>query len=97
GFCRQVREAALTRIGRGGAAMADLQLQAIAIRKLFGRFAALDGIDLSIERGEFLTLLGPSGSGKTTFLMILAGFLAPTSGRLEESGIDITQRPAEAR
>ena len=77
--------------------MADVQLKATQIRKLFGRFVALDGIDVEIERGELLTLLGPSGSGKTTFLMILAGFTEPTSGRLEEAGIDITRRPAEAR
>ncbi len=77
--------------------MADVQLRATRIRKLFGRFAALDGIDIDIERGELLTLLGPSGSGKTTFLMILAGFIAPSSGRLEEAGVDITRRPAEAR
>src|SRR3546814_6688613 len=72
--------------------MADVQLRATRIRKLFGRFAALDGIDIDIERGELLTLLGPSGSGKTTFLMILAGLIAPSSGRLEEAGIDITDR-----
>jgi putative spermidine/putrescine transport system ATP-binding protein len=77
--------------------MTDVQLRATGIRKLFGRFVALDGIDLSIDRGEFLTLLGPSGSGKTTFLMTLAGFLEPTSGRLEEAGIDITRQPAEVR
>ena len=77
--------------------MADVQLKATQIRKLFGRFVALDGIDVEIERGELLTLLGPSGSGKTTFLMILAGFTEPTSGRIEEAGVDITRRPAEAR
>jgi len=77
--------------------MADVQLKATQIRKLFGRFVALDGIDVDIERGELLTLLGPSGSGKTTFLMILAGFTEPSSGRLEEAGVDITRRPAEQR
>src|ERR1700752_1020015 len=50
-----------------------------------------------VGRGEFLTLLGPSGSGKTTFLMILAGFQQPTSGRLLSEGDDITARSAEAR
>lgn len=77
--------------------MADVLLKATQIRKLFGDFVALDGIDIDIERGELLTLLGPSGSGKTTFLMILAGFIEPTSGRLEEAGVDITHRPAELR
>ncbi|GIK98433.1 MAG: ABC transporter ATP-binding protein [Alphaproteobacteria bacterium] len=77
--------------------MADVQLKATQIRKQFGSFVALDGIDVGIERGELLTLLGPSGSGKTTFLMILAGFFEPTSGRLEEGGVDITRRPAELR
>ena len=39
----------------------------------------VDGLDLQVRKGEFLTLLGPSGSGKTTCLMMLAGFEAPTS------------------
>lgn len=77
--------------------MADVQLQATGIRKLFGGFVALDDITIDIERGEFLTLLGPSGSGKTTFLNILAGFEAPSAGRLLQDGADITHRPAEER
>ncbi|MEL6169965.1 MAG: ABC transporter ATP-binding protein [Pseudomonadota bacterium] len=60
-------------------------------------FSALSGIDLSVTRGEFLTLLGPSGCGKTTLLKTIAGFHNPTSGRIELSGKDITENPPEKR
>ncbi|MDQ0995713.1 putative spermidine/putrescine transport system ATP-binding protein [Phyllobacterium ifriqiyense] len=73
------------------------EIKAISIGKTFGAFHALKDLSLDIKRGEFLTLLGPSGSGKTTFLMILAGFLAPTSGKLVMDGKDITNIPAEDR
>jgi putative spermidine/putrescine transport system ATP-binding protein len=73
------------------------EIKAVGIGKSFGSFRALNDLSLDIGRGEFLTLLGPSGSGKTTFLMILAGFLAPSQGRLFSDGVDITDRPAEQR
>ncbi|MBZ9744792.1 ABC transporter ATP-binding protein [Mesorhizobium sp. CO1-1-7] len=73
------------------------EIKAIGIGKSFGSFRALDNLTLDIGRGEFLTLLGPSGSGKTTFLMILAGFVQPSEGRLFSDGADITDRPAEQR
>jgi putative spermidine/putrescine transport system ATP-binding protein len=73
------------------------EIKAIGIGKSFGSFRALDDLTLTIGRGEFLTLLGPSGSGKTTFLMILAGFVQPTEGKLFSDGTDITERPAEQR
>ena len=55
----------------------------ISIEKLnkhFGDFVAVSNISLEIQKGEFVTLLGPSGSGKSTILMMIAGFLFPTSG-----------------
>jgi putative spermidine/putrescine transport system ATP-binding protein len=73
------------------------EIKAIGIGKSFGQFRALNDLSLDIGRGEFLALLGPSGSGKTTFLMILAGFLPPSDGRLFSDGVDITDRPAELR
>jgi len=73
------------------------EIRAEAIGKNFGTFRALKDLSLEIGRGEFLTLLGPSGSGKTTFLMILAGFEKPTSGRLTRDGADITRMSAEQR
>lgn len=73
------------------------EIGAEGIGKSFGSFAALTDVNLTIGRGEFLTLLGPSGSGKTTLLMILAGFEAATRGRLTLDGADMTQTPAEER
>ena len=67
------------------------------ITKRFGETAAVDDVSLSIERGEFLTLLGPSGCGKTTLLRMVAGFEAPSRGRILLGGRDVTRDPPEQR
>jgi putative spermidine/putrescine transport system ATP-binding protein len=65
------------------------------LRKQFGHgdaaVVAVDGVDLDVMDGEFLTLLGPSGSGKTTVLRMIAGFELPTSGTIELAGQDVTR------
>lgn len=60
------------------------------ITKSFGSFAALHGINLDVQDGEFVALLGPSGSGKTTLLRIIAGLTFPDHGRVAFSGEDVT-------
>jgi putative spermidine/putrescine transport system ATP-binding protein len=67
------------------------------LRKLYGSLAAVDGVSLTVPRGQFLTLLGPSGSGKTTILMIIAGFVEPTAGEVWLDDRDITALPPEKR
>jgi putative spermidine/putrescine transport system ATP-binding protein len=62
------------------------------LSKSFGDVVAVDGVDLDILDGEFLTLLGPSGSGKTTVLRMIAGFELPTGGTVELNGRDVTKR-----
>jgi putative spermidine/putrescine transport system ATP-binding protein len=58
---------------------------------------AVDTLTLDVERGEFLALLGPSGCGKTTTLRMLAGLLAPISGRIRVGDADITALPPHRR
>ena len=65
--------------------------------KRYGEVVALHEVDLSVEEGEFVTLLGPSGSGKTTMLNLIAGMIAPTSGRIHIAGKDATQTPPNKR
>ena len=62
-----------------------------------GKTLVVDGLDLALARGEFLTLLGPSGSGKTTTLMMLAGFEDPTSGTITLDGKRIDNVPPHKR
>lgn len=62
-----------------------------------GAVAALGDVSISIEQGEFFTLLGPSGCGKTTLLRCIAGFETPTSGTIDLSGQDITYTPPNKR
>src|ERR1700726_1209752 len=75
--------------------MAFLELEGIA--KYFGQNTAVDHINLSVEQGEFLTLLGPSGCGKTTILRMVAGFETPSEGNILLDGEDITTRSASKR
>jgi len=67
------------------------------LAKSFGAVKAVDGVDLDINPGEFLTLLGPSGSGKTTVLRMIAGFETPDSGSVKLNGKDITYLPPYER
>jgi putrescine transport system ATP-binding protein len=63
------------------------------VTKHFGELYAVDNVSIDIYRGEFFALLGPSGCGKTTLLRMLAGFEAPTSGRIEIDGQDMAPVP----
>jgi putative spermidine/putrescine transport system ATP-binding protein len=67
------------------------------ISKSYGESVALHGTDLSVRRGEFLSLLGPSGSGKSTILNIIAGAVAPTSGSILLDGKDVSTVPPRER
>jgi ABC-type Fe3+/spermidine/putrescine transport system ATPase subunit len=75
--------------------MAGLDL--IGISRRFGAFTAISNVSLSIQDGEFVTLLGPSGCGKTTLLRTIAGFIAPDEGVLKIAGKPANHIPANRR
>jgi putative spermidine/putrescine transport system ATP-binding protein len=67
------------------------------LAKHYRDVVAVDGVDLEVRRGEFLTLLGPSGSGKTTTLRMIAGFTLQTAGTIEIGGVDMSRVPPYRR
>ncbi|VDC33923.1 ABC transporter ATP-binding protein [Pseudogemmobacter humi] len=73
------------------------RLQLTALRKTYGSFTAVEGTDLTLGEGEFLTLLGPSGCGKTTTLRLIGGMEKPSSGRIEINGKRVDHLPSYKR
>jgi ABC-2 type transport system ATP-binding protein len=67
------------------------------LTKRYGKFTAVDGITLEVQRGELFGLLGPNGAGKTTTMRMIAGILQPTAGSVLISGVDMLARPLEAK
>jgi spermidine/putrescine ABC transporter ATP-binding subunit len=78
-----------------GAAVSEVRF--VGVEKSYGDQPAVRGVDLIVRPGEFVTLLGPSGCGKTTCLRMVAGFVAPSRGRIIMGGRDITALPPYRR
>jgi branched-chain amino acid transport system ATP-binding protein len=72
-----------------------LELQNLT--KYFGGVRAVDGVDLSVARGEILGLIGPNGSGKSTIVNLICGLVPLTAGRVLVGGVDISELPPHAR
>ena len=73
-------------------------VELVGVSKRFGDdVVAVDSIDLTVDDGEFFSLLGPSGCGKTTTLRMIAGFEFPTQGSLKLHGVEMGLKPANQR
>ena len=75
----------------------DIVIRVEGVRRRFGDFWAVDGVDFQIRRGEIFGLLGANGAGKTTTFRMLCGLLPATAGRLEVAGLDLRHAAAAAR
>ena len=75
--------------------MSGLEIESLS--KHFGPFTAVDGVDLSLPEGKFISFLGPSGCGKTTLLRLIAGLETPSTGRVVLDTHDITAVPTHRR
>ncbi len=64
-------------------------IEAVGLTKMYGSFAAISDVNLTVKRGEFMGLLGPNGAGKSTTLKAITGLLRPTSGSVRIAGVDI--------
>ena len=67
------------------------------LRKSFGPLTAVDGVSLTIRRGEVLGFLGPNGAGKSTTMKMITGFLAPSGGAVSVCGHDVAEAPLAAK
>jgi ABC-2 type transport system ATP-binding protein len=76
---------------------AAIMLKLEGVAKQYGRFQALQPLDLEVRAGEVFGFLGPNGAGKTTTIRMIAGVLSPTAGRITIGGLDIALHPVESK
>jgi ABC-2 type transport system ATP-binding protein len=72
-------------------------IETFDLTKKFGRFTAVDGVNIQVKEGEIFGLLGPNGAGKSTTISMLCTILRPTSGTAKINGYDIVQQPGHVR
>jgi len=72
-------------------------IEADALRKTFGAIRAVDGISLTVKRGEVLGFLGPNGAGKSTTMKMITGFIEPDAGAARIAGYDVQESPLAAK
>ena len=75
----------------------SMAVETSALVRRFGDFVAVDNLNLSVPRGSFFGFLGPNGAGKSTTIKMLTGLLAPTSGRIQVLGRDLSVEPLEVK
>lgn len=75
----------------------DAMIRLSGLRVLYGSFAAVDGLDLDIRRGELFGLLGPNGAGKSTTIRVLIGQRSPSAGRVTVGGFDVVREWAKVK
>ena len=73
------------------------EIHAESLRRSFGATLAVDGVDLSVERGEIYGFLGPNGAGKSTVTRVLCTLITPTGGRATVAGFDVAEDPDQVR
>ncbi|MEM7653705.1 MAG: ABC transporter ATP-binding protein [Pseudomonadota bacterium] len=72
-------------------------IEVSALSKKFGQIVAVDGVSLSVKKGEVLGFLGPNGAGKSTTMKMITGFLTPTTGTATVCGFDVAEQPMKAK
>src|SRR5579862_4022991 len=77
--------------------MREIAILTQKLTRQFGNLAAVNGMDLQVNAGQFFGFLGPNGAGKSTTIKMLTGLLAPTSGSMQLLGIDFASNPVEVK
>lgn len=77
--------------------MSETIIEAKGLTKMYGKFTAVDHIDLSVVKGEVYGMLGPNGSGKTTTILMLLGLTEPSSGEISVLGFDPGRKPLSVK
>ncbi len=72
-------------------------LNSVKLTKEYGSFLALNALDISVNAGDIYCLLGANGAGKSTTINLFLGFIAPTSGKVEINGLDVSQKATESK